>query len=286
MLVAQENAQKIAFFLDTCKDRNLSSNTLRTYDTALEGFYDYFTEKDMPFEKVDLYQMRSFKKEKLGNYAPSSQNLKLSVVRKFYETLQEFKVLDYNPVSQSFNNKVEKKILTYVPTNHYTLIEKYFTDSSSDNYLLGLRLMYFSGLRVSEVGEVNLINDVKVAQDKKMYLTVHGKGSKERVVPVFSKQAQAQIISFRQNHNSLLPLHLGTFTQTYDYHLREISKKYNLQKYSCHDFRRGFAVNLYSQTHDIEMLRVLLGHESYNTTLLYIRDATVNVYQLPDTLFA
>lgn len=286
MLVAQENAEKVAFFLDTCRDRRLSPNTLRTYDSALESFYNYTTEKDLLFEKVDLYQIRGYKKDKLGSYAPSSQNLKLSVVRKFYETLQEFKVLDFNPVSQSFNNKIEKKTLTFVPPNHFSLIEKYFSENSSDNYLLGLRLMYFSGLRVSEVGAVNLIDDVIYTQDKKMYLKVHGKGSKERVVPVFSRAAQVQITNFRQNHNSLLPLHLGSNTQTFDYHLKQIAIKFNLQKYSCHDFRRGFAVNMYSKTHDIEMLRVLLGHESYNTTLLYIRDATVNIYGLPDSLFA
>lgn len=286
MLVAKENAEKIAFFLDTCRDRKLSPNTLRSYDTALESFYNYATERDLLFEKVDLFQIRSFKKDKLSNYAPTSQNLKLSVVRKFYETLQEFRVLDFNPVSQSFNNKIERKTLTFVPKEHYSLIEKYFIENSSENYLLGLRLMYFSGLRVSEVGAINLINDIVIDQDKKMYLKVHGKGSKERIVPVFSRQAHNQINSFRKNHNSLMPLHLGTNTQTYDYHLKQIALNNNIQKYSCHDFRRGFAVNLYSKTHDIEMLRVLLGHESYNTTLLYIRDATVNVYQLPDSLFA
>ena len=145
--------------------------------------------------------------------------------------------------------------------------------------------MFFSGLRVGEVGITDLISDV-IFQGDKMYLKVHGKGAKERVVPVFSWAAVRQIKEFRSSHQSLLPLRVGSFTQTYDYHLKKISKKLSLPVYSCHDFRRGFAVNLYKQTHDLELLRVLLGHESYNTTLMYIRNATVKIYDLPPSLYA
>ena len=284
-MLDKDNAEKIAFYLDICKDRQLSPKTLESYDYALSVFYDYLSAHNLAVEKVSLFDVRNFKKESLASFAPSSQNLKLSAIRKFYETLQEFDILRFNPVSKSFSNRLERKTLSFVPEENYKLIERFFEENSSDNYLLGLRLMYFSGLRVGEIGEVDLINDVSYVNSK-MFLKLHGKGAKQRIVPVFSKEAALQIKSFRAAHNSLLPLHIGTFVQTYDYHLDRFSKQHNLPKYSCHDFRRGFAVNLYSKTHDIEMLRVLLGHESYNTSLMYIRDATINIYELPDTLFA
>ena len=284
-MIDKDNAEKIAFFIDICKDRHLAPKTIESYDYALSSFYDYLSAKSLAVESVSLFDVRNFKKEALAEFAPSSQNLKLSALRKFYETLQEFDILHFNPVSKSFSNRLERKTLSFVPEADYKLIEKFFEENSSDNYLLGLRLMYFSGLRVGEIGEINLIDDVNYVNSK-MFLKIHGKGAKQRIVPVFSKEAALQVKSFRATHNSLLPLHIGTFVQTYDYHLERFSKKNNLPKYSCHDFRRGFAVNLYSKTHDIEMLRVLLGHESYNTSLMYIRDATVNVYGSPDSLFA
>lgn len=284
-MIAQENAAKIAFFLDICQDRRLAYNTVKSYDYALETYYNFLVEKDLAVENVKLYEIREFKKTKLERYAPTSQNLKLSVIRKFYDTLMEFKLVDYNPVSLTFNNKLAKKTLSYVSEEHYPLIDSYIAQNSSDNYLLGLRLMYFCGLRVGEIGLIDLINDINM-QNNKMYLKVNGKGSKQRIVPIFTKQIEKQINVMRYRHESLIPLRLGAYMQGYDYHFTNISKKYNIPKYSCHDLRRGFAVNMYSKTHDIEMLRVLLGHESYNTTLMYIRDATINVYQLPDTLFA
>ena len=284
-MIDKDNAKKIAFYLDICRDRQLAPKTIESYDYALSSFYDYLSAHNLAVESVSLFDVRNFKKEALAEFAPSSQNLKLSAIRKFYETLQEFDILHFNPVSKSFSNRLERKTLSFVPEADYKLIEKFFEENSSDNYLLGLRLMYFSGLRVGEIGEINLIDDASYVNSK-MFLKLHGKGAKQRIVPVFSKEAALQIKSFRAAHNSLLPLHIGTFVQTYDYHLERFSKKNNLPKYSCHDFRRGFAVNLYSKTHDIEMLRVLLGHESYNTSLMYIRDATVNVYGLPDSLFA
>lgn len=284
-MLEQENAKKIAFYMDICKDRHLSQNTLRTYDYALLNFYDYLAAHSLAVEKVTLFDIRNFKKEALLEYSPSSQNLKLSAIRKFYTTLQEFNVLSFNPVSISFNNRLEKRTLSFVTDSDYPLIDRYFSENSSDNYTLGIRLMYFSGLRVGEINQVDLINDVSCV-DNKMFLKIHGKGAKQRIVPVFDNKAMYQIKSFRANHNSLLPLYIGSNRQTYDYHLRRVAETENIQRYTCHDFRRGFAVNLYSKTHDLEMLRVLLGHESYNTSLMYIRDATVNVYKLPDTLFA
>lgn len=282
---AKANAEKIAFFLDTVTDRRLSEHTRRTYDTALTDIYGYLLDKDKGFEEVSLFDIRDYKKTRLGDFAPSTQNLKLSVLRKFYDVMGEYGVISYNPVVKSFNNRLEKKALTYVTEDNYKIIENYFKENSSDNYVLGLRLMFFSGLRVGEVGITDLISDV-IFQGDKMYLKVHGKGAKERVVPVFSWAAVRQIKEFRSSHQSLLPLRVGSFTQTYDYHLKKISKKLSLPVYSCHDFRRGFAVNLYKQTHDLELLRVLLGHESYNTTLMYIRNATVKIYDLPPSLYA
>lgn len=282
---ARANAEKIAFFLDTVTDRRLSEHTRRTYDTALTDIYGYLLDKDKGFEEVSLFDIRDYKKTRLGDFAPSTQNLKLSVLREFYDVMGEYGVISYNPVVKSFNNRLEKKALTYVTEDNYKIIENYFKENSSDNYVLGLRLMYFSGLRVGEVGITDLISDV-IFQGDKMYLKVHGKGAKERVVPVFSWAAMRQIKEFRSSHQSLLPLRVGSFTQTYDYHLKKISKKLSLPVYSCHDFRRGFAVNLYKQTHDLELLRVLLGHESYNTTLMYIRNATVKIYDLPPSLYA
>lgn len=285
MLKAQENAKKIAFFLDICKDRRLSEMTYKTYDTALTGFYDFLLDKDKLFEDIQIFDIRDYKVNYLTDYAPSSQNLKLSVIRKFYDTLAEYNVFSYNPVAVSFTNRLEKKALTFVPKNDYDLIEPYFKDRSSDNYVLGLRLMYFSGLRVGEVGQIDLTRDIIYKGDA-MYIKVHGKGAKERIVPVFSRAAERQIKSFLSAHSSLLPLRIGSFQQIFDYHLKKIPETLDMPAYSCHDFRRGFAVNLYSKTHDLELLRVLLGHESYNTSLMYIRNVTVKVYDLPSELFA
>lgn len=285
MLKAQENAKKIAFFLDICKDRRLSDMTYKTYDTALSGFYEFLLDKDKLFEDIQIFDIRDYKVNYLTDYAPGSQNLKLSVIRKFYDTLAEYNIFTYNPVAISFTNRLEKKALTFVPKNDYELIEPYFKDRSSDNYVLGLRLMYFSGLRVGEVGQIDLTRDIIYKGDA-MYIKVHGKGAKERIVPVFSRSAERQIKSFLSAHSSLLPLRIGSFQQIFDYHLKRAPKVLDIPAYSCHDFRRGFAVNLYSKTHDLELLRVLLGHESYNTSLMYIRNVTVKVYDLPSELFA
>lgn len=285
MLKAKKNAEQIALFLDICEDRRLSQDTTRTYDTALSDFFDYAGDIDKLFSEMSMLDIRAYKKQNLGQLAPASQNLKLSVVRRFYDTLAEYGEFTVNPVSMSFNNRLEKKAITYVDDKNYKLLEEYFKQHSSDNYVLGLRLMYFSGLRVGEVAAIDLTRDI-FEQRGQMYLKVHGKGAKERIVPVFSRAAASQIKSYIASHESLLPLRIGTSTSLYDYHLKQAPGEIDIPVYSCHDFRRGFAVNLYKKTRDLELVRVLLGHESYNTTLMYIRDVTVKIYDIPANLFA
>lgn len=285
MLKSKANAEKIAFFLDICKDRRLSEFTNRSYDTALTEFYNYLLENDKLVEEVGIFDIREYKSKYLTKFAASSQNLKLSVIRKFYDVLAEYRVLDNNPVVRSFNNRLEKKTLTFVQPNDYDLLDSYFEEFSSDAYLLGLRLMYYSGLRVGEVGQVDLVRDI-IRKDNRLYVKVHGKGAKERIVPVFSKAAESQIIDIVAAHTSLLPLKIGSFQQNFAYHMDRAALKLKIPHYCCHDFRRAFAVNLYSNTKDLELLRVLLGHESYNTSLMYIRDVTVKVYDLPPELYA
>lgn len=285
MIKSKANAEKIAFFLDICKDRRLSELTQTTYDTALTDFYNFLENKDKLVEEVGIFDIREYKTQNLAKFAPSSQNLKLSVLRQFYDTLAEYRVLDVNPVVKSFNNRLEKRTLTFVTPNDYEALEDYFKEYSSDTYLLGLRLMFFSGLRVGEVGQVDLIRDI-IYKDDRMFMKVHGKGAKERIVPVFSLAAEQQIKDMVASHKSLIPLKIGSFQQNFQYHINKASKLINIPAYSCHDFRRGFAVNLYSRTKDLELLRVLLGHESFNTSLMYMRNVTVKVYDLPANLYA
>lgn len=283
--IARNNAKKIDFFLDQCKEKNLRFNTLKTYDYALTAFYNYALDKDLDFSDADLFDIRDFKKKTLGDYSPRSQNLKLSAIRSFYDVLGQYRLVDHNPVINSFNNKLDKKAITFVNDNDFRLILDYFKLTSSDSYVIGLGLMYYSGLRVGEVYDTDISRDIIFHGDK-TYIRVHGKGAKERVVPVFDSFTADMMKLILRQHNSLLPLKLGVNAQTYEYHFKNIAIKHNIKQYSCHDFRRGFAVNLYSKTKDLELLRVLLGHESYNTSLMYIRDATVKVYDLPDYLFA
>lgn len=279
----QENARNIAFYLDLCADRGLAANTLKTYDNALTKYYNYALSLDKSFSEIDLFDVRDYKTFLSATESKSTQNNNLSVIRSFYNTLMEYRIYDNNPVLQTFNNRLEHKTLTFVPAAEYVVIRDYFTQHSSINYVLGLELMMTSGLRVGELRQIDLFKDISY-KGNRAFLKVHGKGNKQRIVPIFSAYAVKLIELLKSQHQSLLPLMLGTSTQVYTYHLDNYAKISN-HYYTNHDFRRGFAVDLYSRTHDIELVRVLLGHESYNTTLMYIRDATVNVYDLPADLY-
>lgn len=96
-------------------------------------------------------------------------------------------------------------------------------------------------------------------------LVVHGKGSRERTVPLLADvalklQALPRGWAFPSpNGGHLTANHVGTL----------ISRALP-QGWTAHSLRRRFATTVYQGTHDIRAVQTLLGHSSVQTTQVYV----------------
>lgn len=68
--------------------------------------------------------------------------------------------------------------------------------------------------------------------------------------------------------------------------LKELAKKYNmnLNVIYPHSFRHRFAKNFLSKNKDIALLADLMGHESIETTRIYLRKTSEEQQEIVDTL--
>ena len=141
-----------------------------------------------------------------------------------------------------------------------------------------LETLYGSGLRVSELTQLNLSN----LFFKEEMIRVTGKGNKQRLVPMGShskKYLNIYIRDFRnhqnidQNSQDIVFINRnGRFLtrQMIFTMIRRLGNETGIRKQiGPHSFRHSFATHLLENGADLRTIQVLLGHESITTTEIY-----------------
>ncbi len=136
-------------------------------------------------------------------------------------------------------------------------------------------LLYGSGLRISEALSLNVI-DAPLPGSNAM-LRVHGKGAKERIVPVLPvvRQAVAGWLRLHPARSSSAPLFIGVRGERLNAGvaqraLRNFRRQTGLPEHATpHALRHSFATHLLAGGADLRSIQDLLGHASLSTTQRY-----------------
>jgi integrase/recombinase XerD len=137
-----------------------------------------------------------------------------------------------------------------------------------------LEVLYASGLRVSE--SINLkISDIDLDAG---ILNAHGKGSKERRVPLGRSAVQfleKYLDCRRRNQNSENPLLFvsksGKAISRQDVYslVQKCAEKCGFEDVSPHTLRHSFATHLLQRGADSRSVQAMLGHSDISTTQIY-----------------
>ena len=256
-------------------ERQLSNNTIDSYKRDLEDFYK-FTNKSYKFiTKDDVINYLGYLNKKIN---PRSINRHIVSIKNYFKFLEKNNSIKSNPCDEITGLKTPKKlpkVLSEEDVNN--LLDINLNDAFSYRNKAMLELMYSSGLRVSEL--LNLeVNNI----DFNMNLVrVFGKGSKERIVPIddiATKYLNEYINVYR---NTLLKnkesdiLFLNSrgdklSRQGFFKILKEIAKLKGIKKeLSPHTIRHSFATHLLNNGADLRSIQTMLGHENIETTQIY-----------------
>ena len=278
---------EIGDFLDYLTyERNVSPNTIHAYRDDLESFVgflcnDYLTlgRDQVDLAKVDHLAVRSYlahlARRKLSRASIARH---LSAMRTFFKWLVREGAAEANPARGVATPKREKHLPTVMqPSDVALLLEQPDTSTTlGARDQAWLELLYASGLRISELTGID-VDDLEL---RSRLVKVHGKGSKERIVP-FGTKAEAALRAYLAVRGELSrdPDEQAVFVnyrggrittrsvrRLFDGYLRKAAMRAGI---SPHTMRHSFATHLLNAGADLRAIQELLGHASLSTTQKY-----------------
>ena len=265
-------------------ERGLSRNTLSAYRTDLLQYGAFLAKRDSSPVRAGSADVSDFLAELArGNGKPpcgaATLNRKTACLRSFYRHLRRAELVDVDPTA---NIKPPRKGRTLPKVLGYSEV-KGLLESVSGSEPADLRdralleVMYGCGLRASETigleaGSIDL---------RRGFLRAHGKGSKERIVPLGRQAATAVRRYLRSGREELasgsderalfLNQRGGALTRQGLYKvIQGRAKDVGLgDRMSPHTLRHSFATHLLSGGCDLRSVQEMLGHADVATTQIY-----------------
>jgi len=256
-------------------ERRMSAHTLDAYRRDLIVLAEWAAAQQLDdITAVPAEALRRFvAAEHRRGLSPKSLQRRLSACRSFYQWLLKHGRVIANPASGLKAPKAARKLPQVLDADEAVRLVEVPTDVP-----LGLRdralleLFYSSGLRLSELcglrwGDLDLRDG---------YVTVLGKGSKQRKVPVGS-HARNALTAWRVEQGGdeaaqVFPGRGGApiSQRAVQIRLKQLAQRQGLFKHvHPHMLRHSFASHILESSGDLRGVQELLGHADIATTQIY-----------------
>ncbi len=251
-------------------EKNLSRNSVNNYLVDLEQF---FLSEDAKVNDLNTMIKAFITNLRKNNLKTSTINRKISTLKNFLKFLQTEKIIeqiDFQEFESLSNFKKIPKAISKLQIEQIFINLYNSNKTNKDLYILVLKLIYLSGLRISEALNLKW-SDINY-QDNSIY--VYGKGSKERKVfitkdflELLKKLEKKNQFIFVLNNKKISARSVNKFLENC-YNDSIIN-----DKLSSHVFRHSFATTMLENNADIRHIQKLLGHSSISTTEIYTKVA-------------
>ncbi len=256
-------------------ERRMSAHTLDAYRRDLDALSAWAAEQGVDdLAAVHTEQLRAFvAAEHRRGLSPKSLQRRLSACRSFYAWLLKHGRIAASPAAALRAPKAPRKLPQVLDVDEAVQLVELPTDAP-----LGLRdramleLFYSSGLRLSELCALRW-RDLALADG---LVTVLGKGSKQRTVPVGSHAVKAldawRHDSGGQPDGAVFPGRGGRpiTPRAVQIRLRALAQRQGLfKRVHPHLLRHSFASHVLESSGDLRGVQELLGHADIATTQIY-----------------
>ncbi|HLI58467.1 MAG TPA: site-specific tyrosine recombinase [Solirubrobacteraceae bacterium] len=271
-------------------ERGLSRNTLEAYRSDLQQFGLFLGPRGRDPLEVTPADLAAFVSELAAGrdgrppVAPATLQRKIACLRSFYRHLRREQLLDHDPTAELRPPRARGRLPRVLTRDEVArlLAQPRGSGPAALRDRALLETMYACGLRASEaislqVGELDL---------EAAILRTHGKGSKERLVPIGSKavrslgdyleQGRPRLVGLRDEPRVFLNLRgRGLSRQGLYKIVQGHARTAGLEdRMSPHTLRHTFATHLLAGGCDLRSLQEMLGHADIGTTQIYTHLST------------
>lgn len=255
------------------RKNNLSENTVKAYGFTLRQFLSRH-------ERVTRGNLQKYKIFLLENYKPKTVNLRIRAVNCYLESIGK-----------------ERMCLLAVKVQQKTFLENVISEADYNYFKAKLkgdgemfwyfviRFMAATGARVSELIQI------KAEHVHMGYLDLYSKGGKIRRIYIPAALREESMHWMEQKgviSGFLFVNRQGTqiTTRGIASQLKKLAARYHIpgEVVYPHSFRHRFAKNFLEKFSDIALLADLMGHESIETTRIYLRRTSSEQQKIVDSV--
>ena len=275
-------------------EKNTSALTVKNYGADIAVFIEFLKTRysgGFNWNDISVPDIRSYLAEMNGKkYARTTIARRISALRSFYKYLQRESRVKQNPFVKVRTPKLEKHLPVFL--EELEINELLELPDKTDE--LGMRdqalleLLYATGCRVSELVGLTL----ETIDLGNMFVLLHGKGNKDRLVPIghtcreaverYLNDARGQLMAkyHAKAHEQLLVNRLGgpltdrSVRRILDKYIKQLALRKNV---SPHTIRHTFATHLLDHGADLRAVQELLGHANLSTTQIYTHLTTERI---------
>lgn len=264
-------------------ERQLSDNTLQSYKRDLIAYarHVFHEQKIEDFNQVVRENILLYL-DSLRAVGKSSKTVsrQISSIRSFHQFLLREKVCEQDPTVHLEMPKKEQslpKVLSIEDIDALISAPSIEKPQGIRDIAI-LEMMYGSGMRISELIELNL-EDVHITMG---FVRVFGKGGKERIIPL----GRGALTACTNYLNESRPQLLGNAPKNDAFFITQRGKRFTRQgcwkiikehaqtagitkEITPHVLRHSFATHLIENGADLRAVQELLGHSDISTTQIY-----------------
>lgn len=241
-------------------NQNLSQNTITSYLYAIRQYNDRYNQ-------LNIQNLRDYKVFLIENYKPQTVNLRIRAINCYleYQHHEDWKLSTVKTQQKPFLENI-------ISEADYLYFKNCLKRDHEMYYYFVIRFLAATGARISELLQIK-VEHVKIG-----YLDLYSKGGKLRRIYIPSSLQKEALQWFKDigrqsgfifiNKTGKKMTARGISGQ-----LKHFAVVYELDPAVVypHSFRHRFAKSFLERYNDISMLADLMGHESIETTRIYLR---------------
>lgn len=240
--------------------QNLSENTVRSYLFAIRQYFKRFPE-------LTAANLQMHKLYLLEHYKPQTVNLRIHALNSYLTYIEwpDSHILQVRIQQKGFFDHI-------ISEGDYEYLKARLLQDEKYLYYFLIRFMAATGARVSEVIQFT-VEDVKQG-----YKGIYSKDNKIRQIYIPASLQESALkwldgIGRTTGDIFLNPSGTRISTDGIRKQLKRLAVRYHIDEQVLypHSFRHRFAKSFIEHCDDISLLSNLLGHESIETTRIYLR---------------